>query len=79
MTIFKNLVCMVSDKFICTVDGTLTMFDSSGKETKLPGKLADSRVTADNYGSVIAVETDEGFKLVDLNDPENPFTPFDAV
>lgn len=74
-----DFVCIVDDKFLCTVDGTLTMFDTSGKETKLPGKLAYSSVTADNYGSIIAVETDEGFKLVDLNDPENPFTPFDAI
>lgn len=75
-----HFVCMVGDKFICSVDGTLTMFDASGKETKLlKGALAHSDLDTDNYSSFIAVETDEGFKLVDLNNPENPFTPFDAV
>lgn len=74
-----DYICTVGDKFLCTVDGTLTMFDSSGKETKLPGTLAKGLIRVGNYSGVIAVETDEGFKLVDLNDPENPFTPFDAV
>lgn len=70
--------CTVGSKFLCTVDGVLTMFDAeTGAETALPGKLASYPVFNSHDNNIIVINTDNGNKLLDLNDPQNPFSPFD--
>ena len=71
--------CTVGDKYLCNVDGVLTMFDSvTGAETALEGDLIVDGKHVYGDESVIVVETAEGYKLIDLNEPEKIYSPFES-